>query len=285
MLAATPSTARQEYPPFPRLLPPGRDVQGPYVTRFAGGPADLDAVERLRFEVFNLELGEGLAASYATGRDEDPFDAACHHLIVEDAREGRVVGTYRMQTSEMAAAGIGFYAAGEFDLGRLPGGLVERSVEVGRACVALSHRNRHVLFLLWRGIAAYVTWNRKRYLFGCCSLTSQNPAEGARAHARLLREGFAHPELRVEPLAGLECAPGGAAADLAEEVRLPVLFRTYLRHGALVCGPPAIDRAFGTIDFFTLLDTDAVAPDLRRLYFGSAPAGAGVPAARRRRPR
>jgi putative hemolysin len=30
--------------------------------------------------------------------------------------------------------------------------------------------------------------------------------------------------------------------------------RTYLSIGAKICGPPAIDREFGTIDFLTLLD-------------------------------
>jgi putative hemolysin len=30
----------------------------------------------------------------------------------------------------------------------------------------------------------------------------------------------------------------------------------YLRIGALVCGPPALDAEFGTADFFLLLDFD-----------------------------
>jgi len=52
----------------------------------------------LRFKVFNLELGEGLAASHATGLDVDPFDEFCDHLIVEEVATGKVVGTYRLQT-------------------------------------------------------------------------------------------------------------------------------------------------------------------------------------------
>jgi len=49
----------------------------------------------LRFEVFNLELGEGLAESYATGLDVDPFDEFCDHLIVEELATSEIVGTYR----------------------------------------------------------------------------------------------------------------------------------------------------------------------------------------------
>jgi putative hemolysin len=40
-----------------------------------------------------------------------------------------------------------------------------------------------------------------------------------------------------------------AAADSSSK-----LLRAYLVIGAKICGPPAIDREFGTIDFLTLLD-------------------------------
>src|SRR6185436_13849796 len=130
----------------------------------------------LRFEVFNLELGEGLDASFLTRRDEDPFDRTCHHLLVEDRASGRIVGTYRMQTSEMAAGACGFYSAGEFTLGSLPREVVAGSVELGRACIAREHRGRPVLFLLWKGLAGYLMHFGKRYLFGCCSLSTQDEA-------------------------------------------------------------------------------------------------------------
>jgi putative hemolysin len=48
---------------------------------------------------------------------------------------------------------------------------------------------------------------------------------------------------------------------------VPLLFRTYLRYGAKICGPPAIDREFKTLDFFTIIDVQALDDDLRRLYF------------------
>ncbi len=36
--------------------------------------------------------------------------------------------------------------------------------------------------------------------------------------------------------------------------------------GAKICGPPAIDREFGTIDFLTLLDLQAL-PTIVRAHF------------------
>src|SRR5437868_11351056 len=122
----------------PANIPPVEIVEGRYVVRFARTREEIDAALKLRFEVFNLELGEGLAASFATGRDVDEFDAICHHLLVLDTDEDKVVGTYRCQTGEMAAA-KGFYSAGEFDLSQLPAGVLLDAVELGRACVSQAH--------------------------------------------------------------------------------------------------------------------------------------------------
>jgi putative hemolysin len=258
------------YPVFAECLPGPLESAGRYEVRFATRPDELDAIQRLRFEVFNLEMGEGLEESYATGRDRDRFDAGCHHLMVIEAETHDVVGTYRIQTSTMAAAHAGFYSAEEFTLDSLPFEVVDNAIEVGRASVAKSHRNRYVLFLLWRGLAAYMQHNRKRFLFGCCSLTSQDPAEGKRVMDFLAAEGHVHSSFRVHPQPGWECYADDYRLDppgIAEPVDLPRLFKIYLRHGARVCGLPAIDRRFKTIDYLVVLDVDELDPQTRGLYF------------------
>ena len=50
-------------------------IASQYSCRLAQTPEDLEKAQMLRFQVFNLELDEGLEEAYATGRDEDPFDA------------------------------------------------------------------------------------------------------------------------------------------------------------------------------------------------------------------
>ena len=50
-------------------------------------------------------------------------------------------------------------------------------------------------------------------------------------------------------------------------MEIPSLFRTYLRYGAKVCGPPAMDREFKTIDFFMLFDLSALDARTYRLFF------------------
>ncbi len=240
--------------------------EGRYLLRFAQNAMDLDAVLKLRFEVFNLELGEGLQSSFMTGRDRDEFDAQCHHLMIEDTEAGHVVGTYRIQTNEMAAAGNGFYSAGEFDLAHLPDAVGLNSIELGRACIAPAHRHTSVLYLMWKGIAAYTLQQRKRYLFGCCSLTSQDANEGWGVMNQLQLGGHVHPEFLVLPQLGFECDHEGDDTPRAE-AKIPKLFRAYLRFGAKVCSPPTLDRAFKTIDYFVLMDCHQLSPAAYQMFF------------------
>ncbi len=255
------------YPSFPELLPGDEIRAGRYAVRFARSVDDLDQIERLRFEVFNLELGEGLDSAFATGRDHDELDVHFHHLLIACMATDEVVGTYRLQTSEMAARHQGFYSAGEFDLGGLPPEFLTRAVEVGRACVARDHRNGRVLNLLWRGLARYMVLNRKRHLFGCCSLTSQDPALGQATMAFLRKAGHGHPSLEAPPLRGFGCEDARPDAVARATVHIPPLFQSYLTLGAKVLGAPAIDRQFKTIDFLVALDVAELDDHSYRFFF------------------
>ncbi len=238
-----------------------------YVVRFARNVEEIEAALKLRFEVFNLELDEGLASSFQTGRDRDEFDATCHHLIATDKANGKVIGTYRLRTIEMAGGAEGFYSSAEFDLNQLSPAVLNQSVELGRACIAQNHRNRQVLFLLWRALALYVANRRKRFLFGCCSLTSQEPAEGKELFKQLRNNDQLHPTAFVSVKPGHECRGNGSENAWPIEVKLPRLFSTYLGIGAKVCSPPAIDRRFKTIDFLVMFDVLRMGSRTRRLFF------------------
>jgi putative hemolysin len=50
------------------------------------------------------------------------------------------------------------------------------------------------------------------------------------------------------------------------QVKVPKLLKTYLAIGARLCGPPAWDREFGTIDFLTLLDLKLLSPSARNRF-------------------
>jgi putative hemolysin len=254
------------FPKVPEAVPHPFAPAGRYVVRFAGTEEELDRILRLRYEVFNLELREGLDTAHANGRDEDEFDRRFHHLLIEERATGEIVGTYRMQTAEMAEAG-GYYSAGIFEVESLPEAVWRSAVEIGRACIARRHRNGRVLRLLWKGLAGYLSWNRKTRLFGCCSLTSQDEALGVAVHRHLLATGCVHPTLRVKPRPEYRCRTRSPLTVDRSPLTVPPLFRAYLDLGAKALGPPAIDPEFKTIDWLVLLDVTELEPVTFRSFF------------------
>lgn len=257
---------------------------GRYRVRLAETREDREAACRLRFKVFNVELGEGLDSSYETGLDTDRFDSVCEHLLVEDCQSiipaRSIVGTYRMQLGTTAARHHGYYSEQEFSFAPYEP-LRPEILELGRASIDREHRTPEVLTLLWRGIAQYASEMRLRYLVGCSSLNSRNPAEGWQLY-RQLEAYRVSPEFATEPTPEYQCPsePDGAGAQpLAPEgksapetaapgeaVKVPRLLKTYLAIGARIAAPPAWDRGFGTIDFLTLLDLKLLSAAARNRF-------------------
>lgn len=234
-----------------------------YRLRLACTQEELRAVQELRFQVFNLELNEGLGESFLTGRDEDPFDHYCDHLYVEEVATGRPVGTYRLQTGSIAGLHLGYYSEQEFDFGPFEGRRAE-IVELGRACVHGEHRSLAVLNLLWRGLIVYASRRGGRYLIGCSSIPTIDPAAGSALYRALARTHSAPVEWQTTPTAAYAFP---ILEDVAAAPPLPRLLRGYFAAGARICGPPALDRAFGVIDFLTVLDLERL-PAAYRAHFG-----------------
>ena len=199
---------------------------GALEARLAATGRDVRRAQRLRYRVF-FEEGGAIPdpARRLTRRDLCPFDAVSDHLIVVDrtapGRDGspKVVGVYRLLRQDVAERNFGFYSSGEFDVdalvARRPG---TRFLEVGRACVAQSHRGGRVLELLWRGLWAYARHHAMDAMIGCASLPGADPAAHVGA-IRLLAAG-GDPAWRVRPRRG----PRGRArrralGPLAEHAR------------------------------------------------------------------
>jgi putative hemolysin len=264
-----PVAARPVFPgtspaqPAPAAQPPNAGWKpmelGRYRVNLAQTLAEREAACRLRFKVFNIELGEGLAASYKTGLDTDHFDLFCDQLIVEDRASRTIVGTYRMQTGATAERNLGYYSEQEFDF--TPYAPVRSSIlELGRASIDREHRSSEVLTLLWRGIAQYTRLHSLRYLIGCSSLNSQDPRAGWQMY-RQLSDFLVPVEFRTTPTSGYTLPFTDEGPEVMAKV--PKLLRTYIGIGAKICGPPAWDREFGTIDFLTLLDMRELTPAAR----------------------
>lgn len=252
-------------------IPPGTLLSGAYELRFAWTRAELHAVQTLRYRVFAEERGQQTASS-STERDEDARDPWFHHLMIVERASGAVVGTYRVQSAVMAATRFGFYSATMFEIGAIPAAVLGDAVEAGRACVDAKHRCGAVLRLLWRGIARYLQWNSKRFLFGCCSLAGVDQQQAVDSWRALHARQLLHDRILVRPrVQGRVLADDGRNRPLSSSealtYRLPPLFEGYLSLGARVCGAPAFDHEFGSTDYLVLLDTEAMDPRVHRSLF------------------
>lgn len=231
--------------------------------RLAQSSAEIDAAQRLRYQVFFDEFGaKPDLASRTLQRDVDEFDGRMDHLVVIDHAIGdtacRVVGNYRLMRGERLAAGQAFYSDREFDLQPLlASGL--RLLELGRSCVAPAYRGRPVLHMLWRALVAYAAAHRVDLMFGCASLRTGDHAS--------LREQLAFLQsqhLWEEPI---RPRARGANAMFVSREELPdfdsqraygalePLVRGYLRQGASVAEGAYIDRQFDSADVCILMPT------------------------------
>ncbi len=235
-----------------------------YTVRLAEDRLDVESALRLRYDVFNVELGGREAAAGEAGLEFDAYDLKCRHLIVVSKETGETVGTYRLNSIETAHSTYGFYSANEFTIEDLPREVLRDGIEIGRACIAREHRNTKVLFLLWKALLAYLQQSGKHYFFGCCSIFTQDEDLGRKAHRQLIRDGYLHEDFSVEP-----CRDSLSLLDVdgnTDEIELPALFNMYLRIGARICGLPMVDREFGTIDFFVVFDVRSLSERYRRIF-------------------
>ncbi|TGN01673.1 GNAT family N-acetyltransferase [Leptospira yasudae] len=227
--------------------------------RIAENQLEIERTLALRYEVFNLELGEGLPQSAATRKDRDEYDLFCDHLIVVDKnRDDKIVGTYRILRRSIAKKNLGFYSDNEFNITKIYE-LDAETAEIGRSCVHPEYRDGSVISMLWAGLGTYMRKHNVRYLFGCGSIHHTDAQSANEVYAYLKeKNALAGKEFDVTPLAGFE-VPGFdrhyAIEDFkAVQKRIPALIKGYIRAGSQICGIPAWDQVFKTIDFFILFD-------------------------------
>jgi putative hemolysin len=232
-----------------------------FLLKLAQTDAERMAALRLRHRVFVEELGaEPAGVKLVNELEVDEFDRFFDHLILIDrAIKGpdNVVGTYRLQNGDMAAKGIGFYSATEFDLRPILGS-GRRVVELGRSCVDARYRGGLALHLLWQGVADYVRRHDIELLFGVASFAGTRVGDVADGLAFLHHNHLAPPALRVSAQGDGKVSMGLKPLqeiDRRQAVRqIPSLIKSYLRLGGYVGEGAFVDHAFNTIDVCLILD-------------------------------
>jgi putative hemolysin len=239
--------------------------QARFAVSLAATPAEVEEAQRLRWQVFVEEQGARPEPG-VPGIETDRFDRHCRHLIVRDLVTGAVVGTYRVLTPDAARRLGGYYTEQEFDLGGLDQHR-DHLVELGRSCVHRDYRTGVVIALLWAGLAGLIiATTDARFVIGCASISmADGGREAASLYLRLAAHHASAPALRVTPLKPLVLE----GIDVDAAVKPPPLIKGYLRAGAEVAGPPALDQDFGTADLPMLLTLDRLNPRYARHFIGS----------------
>ena len=235
-----------------------------FMVKLANNPEEIESAQRLRYEIFNLEQGRGLKSVEKYGIDFDEFDEHCLHLIAIEKETGNVIGTYRALLGSVANAAKGFYSSREYDIKGLYK-IADKCLELGRSCIAPKFRNGSIVELLWRAITELLKRANLTFMLGCVSLEETDPSIGWALYRYLHQKNSTYDGFMVTPRSEfqLKKPPDYKIEKLLSDETLlkkyiPPLFKSYLRFGALVCGEPAIDKEFGTIDFFIFVDISRV---------------------------
>ncbi|WP_425069332.1 GNAT family N-acetyltransferase [Reyranella sp.] len=249
-------------------------VAGDFEVRLAQTAAEVEAAQILRYRVFYEEMSAQPSPQMkALGRDFDPFDEVCDHLLVLDRRRGEgpegIVGTYRLIRRSAAAKMGRFYSSAEYDIQKMidyPGEVLE----LGRSCIARDARNTATMQMLWRGIALYAYHYNIQVMFGCASIPGIDPTQHAQALSYLYHHHLAPPEIRVRALphryVKMDMLEAGSYDTRKAMARVPPLIKGYLRLGGFVGDGAVIDHEFNSTDVFITVKTELVTEKYIRHY-------------------
>ncbi len=250
-------------------------VQPVLSLRLAQNDRDLRAAQRLRYEVFAMELGaSGPTVDHVARLERDALDPHFDHLLLIDSRRDPdllqdVVGAYRLLPPEGLARLGAYYSESEFDLSVLKAS-GRRLLELGRSCVHRDMRGGAAMLLLWNGLAEYVLERGIEVMFGAASFHGTDAVALAKPlsllyHFHRAPEGLhvrARPEQRLE----MDLLPIGAVDKVAAMAAVPALIKAYLRLGGYVSDGAWMDRAFNTTDVCLVMDTARMSARHRDFY-------------------
>ena len=243
--------------------------------RLARDNRDLQAAQRLRYEVFVEELGAKVpGCDHAARLERDAFDPHFDHLLLIDNRRDPellqdVVGAYRLLPPERVAAAGGYYSQREFDLSALLSS-GRPLLELGRSCVHRDIRGGSAMVLLWNGLAEYVLERGIEVMFGAASFPGVEAQALAKPLSYLHHFHLSPPGLRViarpEKRMEMGLLPPGSVSRSEAMAGIPALIKAYLRLGGHVGDGAWKDEAFNTTDVCLVMDTERMSMRHRDYY-------------------
>jgi len=228
----------------------------------ATDPSEVQAAQRLRYDVFVAEMGaDGPLVDHDDRLERDRFDPYFDHLLLYDrARpdDAQVVGVYRVMRRDQADAAGQFYSEDEYDLDPLKTS-GKALLELGRSCVHADYRGGAAMYHLWAGLASYVETHGIEVLFGVASFHGRDVSALAQPLSYLHHHHLAPEDIRVrtrgEAYQSMNLLPAAEIDRKAAMIATPSLIKGYLRLGGFVGDGAFIDHDFNTTDVCLIVDT------------------------------
>jgi putative hemolysin len=239
--------------------------------KLAGTREDLRAAQKLRYRVFVEELGgDGPLVDHDERLECDRFDMFFDHLLLlDDAKNGAVVGVYRLLRDDQAKRAGQFYSEDEYDLSALTSS-GRRLMELGRSCLDPSYRGGAAMFHLWQGLARYVADHNIEILFGVASFHGTDASELAEPLSMLHHHHLAPEALRVRArdssFQSMNLIPKEKLNRSRAMKHVPTLIKAYLRLGGSVGEGAFVDHAFNTTDVCLVIDTSHLSEKHKNIY-------------------
>lgn len=235
--------------------------------RLAGDRQEIAEAQKLRYEHLLLEFNKD---RLDITTDSSIQDIYCDHIVVIDETNGKIVGTYRLLSSDKAREyNIPFCSEDEFDLSKISAR--NNVLEIGRAVVHRDYRNAGVFKLLWKGIMEYCQQCGIEYIFGTASYHGQNSCEYKNSFSNLYYTSKADEDFDCPALAPsfeLCLLPMGQIDAKLARAETPSLIRAYIAIGALVASRGYVDRTFNCMDLLIILDFKNLNKPIMKRMFG-----------------
>ena len=237
-----------------------------FEVRFARSADDLEAVQRLRYDVFVTELGaESPMIDHNERRETDKFDAVADHLMLLDLNldnAQQVVGVYRIMNAAQAIESKGFSCESEYNLDGLK--TTDRTLlELSRSCLHPDYRGGIAMYQMWRRLGQHIAATQTDILFGVASFLGADPL----VHADALNMLAANHLSVFNVQSRAPVALPQRQFDKKQALRAtPALIKAYLRLGGAVGQGAFVDHAFNTTDVCMILDVAKMNAKQRAIY-------------------
>lgn len=262
-----------------------------YIAPAAQIPACLREIGRLRETTFRA-VGEGTGNAI----DLDEFDEYYSHLFMWNTARQEIVGSYRLGLVDkiLEAKGIkGLYTRTLFKFDERLISQMPPAIEMGRSFIRAEYQKAYTsLFLLWRGISAFIGQNpHYRVLFGPVSITNEYREASrcmilASMRQTCMADDLVHlvkPKFPPKPprrsewclkeymeyLNDIDQVAGYVAEIEPDGKDIPVLLRQYLKlNGKLLSFN--VDPEFSSVvDGLIMVDLSQSSPKTLRRYMGN----------------